>query len=63
VEDDGLREKMGRAARRRALQFTWDAITSGMHARYQALSYAGSHEDGSSLETISVGTPSQPQNP
>lgn len=62
IEDDALREKMGRAARGRALQFTWDAITSGMHARYQALL----REHGSDPEAgmpITVGTPSQHRNP
>jgi glycosyltransferase involved in cell wall biosynthesis len=37
LEDDALRETMGRAARRRAQEFTWEAITNGMLNRYQAL--------------------------
>jgi glycosyltransferase involved in cell wall biosynthesis len=38
LEDDALREKMGRAGRQRALQlFTWDAIVAAMHARYEIL--------------------------
>ena len=43
LEDDALREKMGRAARDRALQhFTWDAIAEAMRVRYQALYEVGS---------------------
>jgi glycosyltransferase involved in cell wall biosynthesis len=38
LEDDDLREEMGRAARRRALeQFTWDRVARKMYSRYQAL--------------------------
>jgi glycosyltransferase involved in cell wall biosynthesis len=62
LEDDGLREKMGRAARQRALQFTWGAITGGMYARYQALSQAGSQGGGNRSEIempVAVGTPTQ----
>ena len=62
IEDDTLREKMGRAARQRALEFTWDAITSGMHARYQALLQAGLQQrmnHPGNGEPIAAGTPSQ----
>jgi glycosyltransferase involved in cell wall biosynthesis len=38
LKDDGRREAMGRAGRRRALvHFSWDAIAEGMHTRYQSL--------------------------
>ena len=47
LEDDVLREKMGRAGRLRALEFSWDIVTGGMLARYQALSQADSREPGS----------------
>jgi glycosyltransferase involved in cell wall biosynthesis len=39
LEDDSLRERMGRAARKRALEyFDWDAIVAAIHDRYQSLS-------------------------
>jgi glycosyltransferase involved in cell wall biosynthesis len=38
LENDALRERMGRAARKRALEhFNWDSIISAMHERYQSL--------------------------
>lgn len=38
LKDDGRREAMGRAGRRRALgHFSWDVIAEGMHTRYQTL--------------------------
>jgi glycosyltransferase involved in cell wall biosynthesis len=38
LENDALREIMGRAARRRALdRFDWDTIVTAMHDRYQSL--------------------------
>jgi glycosyltransferase involved in cell wall biosynthesis len=38
LENDVLRETMGRAARRRALEhFHWDTIVAAMHDRYQSL--------------------------
>ncbi len=38
LQDDGRREAMGRAGRRRALgHFSWDAIAEGMHTRYETL--------------------------
>jgi glycosyltransferase involved in cell wall biosynthesis len=38
LENDALRESMGRAARRRALEhFHWDMIVAAMHDRYQRL--------------------------
>jgi glycosyltransferase involved in cell wall biosynthesis len=38
LENDALRESMGRAARRRALEhFHWDIIVAAMHNRYQRL--------------------------
>ena len=40
LEDDGLREKMGHAARLRALQFNWDVIIADMYTRYQDLANA-----------------------
>ena len=43
LEDDALRETMGRAGRERALAyFTWDKVAETMLRRYQALSGAGS---------------------
>ena len=39
LEDDGLREKMGRAGRERALaKFTWDIVADTMLTRYRSLS-------------------------
>jgi len=39
LEDDALRESMGRAGRQRALTyFTWDRVAEDMRKRYQALS-------------------------
>jgi glycosyltransferase involved in cell wall biosynthesis len=38
LEDEDLRETMGRAGRKRALEhFTWDRVAEKMHSRYQAL--------------------------
>jgi glycosyltransferase involved in cell wall biosynthesis len=38
LEDDSLRERMGKAARRRALEhFHWDGIVAAIHDRYQSL--------------------------
>ncbi len=38
LEDEDLRESMGRAARKRALEyFTWDRVAEKMHNRYRAL--------------------------
>jgi glycosyltransferase involved in cell wall biosynthesis len=46
LEDDALRENMGRAARRWALeQFTWDHVAESMHKRYAALCKRGSAHD------------------
>ena len=43
LENDALRESMGRAARRRALEhFDWDTIVAAMHDRYQSLCRADS---------------------
>jgi len=43
LEDDALRERMGRAGRKRALQyFRWETITSAMLNRYQTLCQVGS---------------------
>jgi glycosyltransferase involved in cell wall biosynthesis len=42
LENDSLREKMGRAGRERALaNFTWDKVADTMFKRYQLLSGAG----------------------
>jgi glycosyltransferase involved in cell wall biosynthesis len=42
LEDDALREKMGRAGRERALaNFTWDRVAETMLTRYQELSRVG----------------------
>jgi glycosyltransferase involved in cell wall biosynthesis len=39
LEDDALREKMGRAGRERALaKFTWDIVADTMLTRYRSLS-------------------------
>jgi glycosyltransferase involved in cell wall biosynthesis len=48
LEDDALREKMGRAGRQRALEFRWEIVNAGMLARYQALVQADSANHGSS---------------
>src|ERR1700734_130834 len=43
LEDDALRETMGRAGRERALAyFTWDKVAETILRRYQVLSGAGS---------------------
>jgi glycosyltransferase involved in cell wall biosynthesis len=43
LENDALRERMGRAARKRALEnFRWDLIITAMHDRYQSLCQADS---------------------
>ena len=43
LENDALRESMGRAARRRAFEhFDWDTIVAAMHDRYQSLCRADS---------------------
>jgi glycosyltransferase involved in cell wall biosynthesis len=43
LENDALRERMGRAARKRALEhFNWDRIVAAMHNRYQRLCGANS---------------------
>ena len=45
LEDDALRETMGRAGRERALaNFTWDQVAESMFRRYQVLSGAGSFD-------------------
>jgi len=42
LEDDELREKMGRAGRERALaKFTWDMVADTMLGRYRSLSGVG----------------------
>jgi glycosyltransferase involved in cell wall biosynthesis len=42
LEDDALRETMGRAGRERALaNFTWDQVAESIFRRYQVLSGAG----------------------
>jgi glycosyltransferase involved in cell wall biosynthesis len=42
LEDDALRETMGRAGRERALaNFTWDQVAESMFRRYQVISGAG----------------------
>jgi hypothetical protein len=39
LEDDELREKMGRAGRERALaKFTWDMVAETMLSRYRSIS-------------------------
>jgi glycosyltransferase involved in cell wall biosynthesis len=43
LEDDALRERMGRAGRKRALErFNWDRIVAAMQDRYQGLCRADS---------------------
>jgi glycosyltransferase involved in cell wall biosynthesis len=38
LENDALRENMGKAARRRAIEhFPWDTIVAAMYDRYQSL--------------------------
>jgi glycosyltransferase involved in cell wall biosynthesis len=62
LEDDTLRATMGREGRRRALKFTWGAIASGMHVRYQALSQSYSPGRKSHTELpipVSIEEPSQ----
>src|SRR3984957_18641396 len=46
VENDTLRERMGRAGRQRALEFNWDIVNSGMLARYRALLQTNPQESG-----------------
>jgi glycosyltransferase involved in cell wall biosynthesis len=46
LENDVLRERMGRAARKRALEhFRWERIVAAMHNRYQSLCRADSTVD------------------
>jgi glycosyltransferase involved in cell wall biosynthesis len=46
VEDDSLRERMGRAGRRRALEcFSWDRIAERMYERYTDLCNAGVRDE------------------
>ena len=45
LNDNALRERMGRAGRERALQFTWNAITRDMHTRYQELAGARGRQE------------------
>jgi glycosyltransferase involved in cell wall biosynthesis len=52
LEDDALREKMGRAGRQRALEFRWEVVNAGMITRYQALIQAGSAKRGSSQRDL-----------
>jgi glycosyltransferase involved in cell wall biosynthesis len=58
LEDDGLREKMGHAARVRALQFNWDVICGGMYERYEALARG----DSGIPAAAAAETPPQHQN-
>jgi glycosyltransferase involved in cell wall biosynthesis len=52
LEDDVLRETMGRAARERALtHFTWDKVAETMLRRYEALGGAG-REEVAARETL-----------
>ena len=38
LENDALREQMGRAARRRAMEhFTWETVAESLYNRYQRL--------------------------
>jgi glycosyltransferase involved in cell wall biosynthesis len=52
LEDDALREKMGRAGRQRALEFRWEIVNAGMLSRYRALVQADSAEHGSSQKYL-----------
>jgi glycosyltransferase involved in cell wall biosynthesis len=52
LEDDALRERMGRAGRKRALEFRWEVVNAGMIARYEALIRGGSSERGSSQRDL-----------
>jgi glycosyltransferase involved in cell wall biosynthesis len=52
LEDDALREKMGRAGRQRALEFRWEVVNAGMLARYRALIQGRSAERGSSQRDL-----------
>jgi glycosyltransferase involved in cell wall biosynthesis len=52
LEDDALREKMGRAGRQRALEFRWEIVNAGMLARYEALVQSDSAERGSSQKYL-----------
>jgi glycosyltransferase involved in cell wall biosynthesis len=46
LENDALRERIGRAARKRALEhFRWDRIIAAMHDRYQSLCRVDSTTD------------------
>jgi glycosyltransferase involved in cell wall biosynthesis len=52
LEDDALREKMGRAGRQRALEFRWEIVNGRMLARYRALVQASSAERESSQKNL-----------
>jgi glycosyltransferase involved in cell wall biosynthesis len=53
LKDDNLRERMGRAGRRRALEFNWDIVTGDMLARYQALAGKRGQKSHQNLVTAS----------
>ena len=55
VENDSLRERMGRAGRRQALEFNWDIVNSGMLARYGALLQTNPQESGSRQNNLVSG--------
>lgn len=52
LDDDTLREKMGRAGRQRALEFRWEIVNGRMLARYRALVQASSAERESSQKNL-----------
>jgi glycosyltransferase involved in cell wall biosynthesis len=56
LEDDALRETMGRAGRERALvNFTWDRVAETMLTRYQELSGVGSSLTAEALRAPALG--------
>ena len=58
LEDDALREKMGRAGRERALaNFTWARVAETMLRRYQELSGVGSSLTAEASRAPALGYP------
>jgi glycosyltransferase involved in cell wall biosynthesis len=56
LEDDAMRETMGRAGRERALvNFTWDRVAETMLTRYQELSGVGSSLTAEALRAPALG--------
>ena len=52
VEDDALRERMGAAARMRALEFSWEIVNGRMMSRYRALLLANAGKRESRVKSL-----------